>query len=89
MKEIEHWILVASNTRLEKRLIDFINNPENQIKTMKNIKNIQAWTDDERVYELFGLIPEIYDKIYGKDYRHGNPRDWDKEKRAGIVERWS
>lgn len=85
-REIDHWILISPHGRVS-----------NQMSNLREcwlrsglwdpIRNIQFWTADERVDELFGLFPTLYAQFYQTAPDSG-PADWSPEKRQAVFRWW-
>jgi AraC-like DNA-binding protein len=82
---IDHWILVSPNTYVSSELHELLESWE---KHGEYPFKVQAWTKDERVEELFGLIPEIYDRIITKSVHKAKYKKWTKEDRKKVIEFW-
>ena len=85
-REIDHWILISPNGRVTNELWKTLEEWRED-SPWTTIRDIQIWTRDERVNELFGLFPDLFDQFYWED-DHNRPREWNEEKRAGILAAW-
>lgn len=84
-EDVDHWILISPNGRIGNDLREMLSKWKDS-DTFLPIRDIQIWTRDEMVEELFGLFPELFDLYYKTDV--WDPRKWDEEKRGTILSRW-
>lgn len=88
-EEIEHWILVAPNGRLNKHAAELFEDAERFPGKYAPIKNIQIWNEESQIFEFLGLEPELYEMFYGEQRaEEQNPRMWSAEKRNEIIRKW-
>ncbi len=85
---VNHWVLVSPTARISNDLEIFLPRLERQVKEgqWEPVQNVQIWTPDQRVEELFGLTPEIYDHYYPNGTLR--PQEWTSEQRESVVSRW-
>ena len=83
-REIEHWILISPNGIVNNSL------PHLRERWMRTgqwypILDIQFWTPDEYVSELFRLFPRLYAQFYQSAPGGG---EWSAEERQAVFEKW-
>lgn len=82
---IDHWILISPYTDPSNGLNRFL---EKDQKTPQYAFDVQVWSPESGVQELFGLEPEVYEELYGFKDGELDPRTWSKERREEIRTRW-
>lgn len=85
-QEVDHWILISPNGRVSNELRDMVRSWRENDR-WEPIRDVQLWTREERVDELFGLFPELYAAFYQTDERE-DPRNWSEAKREKILAAW-
>jgi len=86
--DIDHWILISPHANLTPTAISVLE------KTRKDYPfDIQIWTPEFRVEELFGINPEVFEELYEllPQYREDkiqNPQLWTDEYRLEIKKKW-
>jgi hypothetical protein len=83
---VDHWILISPHSRVSNEL-SLMKEPWRERDEWHPIMDVQFWTPDEQVWELFGLFPELYAKIYDEG-RESDPASWSNEKRREVLARW-
>lgn len=84
-REIEHWILISPNSKVNNQLLNMRKQWQERDQWYP-ILDIQFWTPDENVEELFRLFPELHAQFY-QSPPGGLPGKSEAE-RAEILERW-
>lgn len=83
--EVDHWILVSPTSNVTNTLWQQYEKWKEQ-DSWYPVRNVQIWTPNQRVHELFGLFPHIYAKFYKVE--DDDPALWSEEKRQAILTRW-
>lgn len=85
---VNHWVLASPKARISNDLGIYLPRLEREVKEgrWEPVQNVQVWTPDQNVEELFALMPEIYDYYYPNGTLR--PREWPAEQREGVVSRW-
>lgn len=88
-EEIEHWILVAPNCRLDSYSVELFEEAERRHRFYPPIKNIQVWNTENQIRELMGLEPELYEQFFGKPVRpEEDPANWSEDTKWRIIQKW-
>lgn len=88
-KEVEHWILVAPGAKLANDVAPYLERMERYPGSQLPVRNVQVWTEENGVKELFGLVPDLYHAVYGQDPEDEDaPERWLMPQRWQILERW-
>lgn len=88
-EEIEHWILVAPNCRLDTYSVKLFQEAEKIPGLYAPIKNIQVWNEENQIQELMGLEPELYERFFEKPQKpEQDPRTWSQENKQRIIQKW-
>lgn len=89
IEDIEHWILVAPNCRLDSYSVDLFEEEEWRHSFYPPIKNIQVWNTENQIRELIGLEPALYERFFGKvAVLKDDPAGWSEDKRQRIIQKW-
>lgn len=88
-QDVEHWILVAPCAKFANDVALYLERLERHPGGQLPVKNVQVWSDDNGVKDLFGLIPELYHAIYGGNSEDEDaPEQWPDSQRRYILEHW-
>ena len=83
---VDHWILISPTSTPSNELhLDLQRWKESD--AWHPIRDVQFWTPDEQVQELFGLFPELYAQFY-RAGEQDDPAAWSGERRREILARW-
>jgi serine/threonine protein kinase len=82
---IDHWILISPYTDPSNGLNRFL---ETHQKTPQYAFDVQVWSPESGVQELFGLEPAVYGELYGFEDGERDPRTWSNERREEVRTRW-
>lgn len=85
-EEADHWILISPNSRLSNELSEAAKKWKDSF-LWEPIRDVQFWTQEEKVQELFALFPDLYTRFYG-EWQDSPYKDWDAEKRKQVAENW-
>lgn len=87
-RPVHHWILVSPSAKISNDLDNYLPRLKDEVKEgrWEPVQNIQVWTPDQGVEELFALMPEIYDYYYPDGTL--DPRTWPMERREAVAARW-
>ena len=87
-RPVHHWILVSPNGKISNDLDAYRPRLMREIGEGRYdpVQNVQLWTHEQNVEELFALIPEIYEYYYPGGVL--NSQAWRLEQREDIVARW-
>jgi len=85
-KIIDHWILLSPTGKVSNELWSL---QERWRKSGKwyPILDVQFWTADQNVGELFALFPLLYQQFYERNPENG-PASWNEEHRRMILTKW-
>lgn len=85
-REIDHWILISPDSQVSNELSELSETWKETFR-WEPVRDIQFWTQDENVRELFGLFPDLYTEIYGP-WKDSPYNEWGTEKREQILKYW-
>ena len=85
-KKVDHWILIAPNSQVSNEIWEIAENWSNAF-FWEPIRDVQFWTEDNNVRELFGLFPDIYAQFYSGQ-PDNPPERWDEERKSTVLKRW-
>lgn len=85
-KRVDHWILISPNSQVSNELTDMIEQWRDDFK-WEPVRDIQFWTVDENVQELFAIFPDLYEKFYGQ-WENTPYEKWSAEKRERTFKYW-
>lgn len=84
--QIDHWILISPHGKISNELREMSEKWREQ-DDWHPVLDVQFWTPDENIQELFGLFPEIYQTFY-EVTEDSDPSRWSAEKKDGIASHW-
>lgn len=84
-QDVEHWVLVAPRAKFANDVAPYLERLERHPKERLPIKNVQVWTEDSGLDELFGLVPRLYHAFYGD---RDAPEQWTDSRRQQIRDHW-
>lgn len=84
--KVDHWILISPYRKITNELREMAEKWK-ETDRWYPILDVQFWTPDEGIQELFGLFPELYQNFYNWTEQN-NPSQWSGEKRDGIAAHW-
>ncbi|MFQ7552520.1 MAG: pentapeptide repeat-containing protein, partial [Blautia marasmi] len=88
-EEIEHWILVAPNARLDNYSVALFEDAERNPGKYYPIKNIQVWNEANQIQDLFGIEPEMYNIFFENQVQaESSPEEWGEVKKQQIIQAW-
>lgn len=88
-EEIEHWVLIAPNCRLDSYSVELFEEEAHKHRFYPPIKDIQVWNSENQIQELMGLEPELYERFFGKAARpKEDPAGWSEDKKWRIIQKW-
>lgn len=83
---VDHWILISPHGKISNELREMSEKWKEE-DFWAPVLDIQFWTPDEGIQDLFGLFPEIYQTFY--EAAEGNdPSCWSTEKKDRIAVHW-
>jgi hypothetical protein len=82
---IDHWILVAPRAHISNSLYRLVNEWEEQ--SLASFR-IQLWTRDTEIWQLFGLLPELYKTWITPPPGEEDPSLWSEDKKEVIRKEW-
>lgn len=84
--QIDHWILISPHGKISNELHE-MSEKWKETDFWDPVLDVQFWTPDENVQELFGLFPEIY-QIFYEVTEDNDPSRWSAEKKDRIAAHW-
>ena len=84
--KIDHWLLIAPHSKVSNELW-ILQNQWKESGKWYPILDIQFWTRDQEVGELFALFPQIYQQLY-RISPANDPAGWSGERRRTILAKW-
>lgn len=84
-EQIDHWILVAPRAHISNSLYSLVNQWEEQSRYPFQI---QLWTRDTEIWQLFGLLPELYKTWIIPPPGVEDPSLWSENKKQAIRHEW-
>lgn len=87
-RPVNHWVLASPTAKISNDLDLFLPRLESEVREghWEPVQNVQVWTPDRGVEELFALMPEIYDYYYHDGTLA--PQTWLPVQREAVVGRW-
>jgi len=82
---IDHWILISPRSDPANPLNDFL---EKQKEEGTFPFEVQVWSPETGINELFGLEPDVYDLFPPAVEDSIHPRLWDDAKREAVRAKW-
>lgn len=87
--EVEHWILIAPGAKLANDVAPYLERMEKHPGSQLPVRDVQVWTEENGVKELFGLVPRLYHEIYGQNIGDEDaPERWSGARRRQVLEKW-
>lgn len=83
---VDHWILISPNGQVSNELSQMAEQWRENFR-WEPIRDVQFWTLDEPIRELFALFPDLYTEFYG-EWVDSPYREWDSEKRKRVLRYW-
>lgn len=85
-KKIDHWILISPHGQISNELAEMWK-PWQESFRWEPIRDIQLWTKEENVEELFALFPDLYEQYFGS-WADSEASGWDTVKKEKIIRYW-
>jgi len=85
-KHVDHWILISPNSQVSNELSEIAEQWQSDFR-WEPIRDIQFWTQDENVQNLFALFPDLYAKFYGT-WEDSPYKNWSVEKQKHTFKHW-
>lgn len=85
-KEVDHWILISPNSQVSNELSEMLDQWQESFR-WEPIRDVQFWTPDENIQELFALVPDLYTQFFGH-WEDSPPSEWSLEKRGQVLGHW-
>jgi CheY-like chemotaxis protein len=82
---IHHWIVISPHTDPSNELNRFLEAHE---KNPQYAFDVQVWSPESGVRDLFALEPEIYGALYGFEAGEDDPRTWSFAKHEEVRRQW-
>lgn len=85
-KKIDHWLVISPNGKVSNELWN-LQGQWQESGRWYPILDIQFWTADQAVGELFSLFPQIYQQFYDNTPEH-DPPGWSGQRFQEILAKW-
>jgi excisionase family DNA binding protein len=82
---IDHWILISPHAEPSNELNRFLETHE---KSPQYAFDVQVWSPESGVRDLFALEPDLYQELYGMQEGDLDPHTWSAARRAEVQRQW-
>lgn len=84
--KIDHWLLISPHSKVSNELW-CLQKQWKESERWYPILDIQFWTPDQDIGELFAAFPLVYQQIYAAN-PDNDPAGWSEERRRAILAKW-
>lgn len=85
-RRIDHWLLISPHGKVSNELW-LLQKQWQESGKWYPILDIQFWTADQEVGELFALFPQLYQQLYDTNPKN-DPAGWSEERRRTALAKW-